>query len=82
MLILTRHFGKTVMIGDEVTVTVLGMRGNQVRLGSMRRSPLPSIEKRCMSASSSSNGAALRHGQDRLAWMRSLLFDLADFAPR
>lgn len=33
MLILTRRVGETVMIGDDVTVTVLGVKGNQVRLG-------------------------------------------------
>ena len=33
MLILTRRIGETVMVGDEVTVTVLGVKGNQVRLG-------------------------------------------------
>ena len=33
MLILMRRAGETVMIGDEVTVTVLGVKGNQVRLG-------------------------------------------------
>jgi carbon storage regulator len=33
MLILTRRVGETVMIGDEVTVTVLGVKGNQVRMG-------------------------------------------------
>ena len=33
MLILTRRVGETVMIGEEVTVTVLGVKGNQVRLG-------------------------------------------------
>ena len=33
MLILTRRVGETVMIGTEVTVTVLGVKGNQVRLG-------------------------------------------------
>ena len=33
MLILTRRVGETVMIGNEVTVTVLGVKGNQVRVG-------------------------------------------------
>ncbi len=33
MLILTRRVGETLMIGDQVTVTVLGVKGNQVRVG-------------------------------------------------
>jgi carbon storage regulator len=33
MLILTRRVGETVMIGENVTVTVLGVKGNQVRIG-------------------------------------------------
>jgi len=33
MLILTRRVGETLMVGDEVTVTVLAVKGNQVRLG-------------------------------------------------
>ena len=33
MLILTRRVGETLMIGDSVDVTVLGIRGNQVRIG-------------------------------------------------
>jgi carbon storage regulator len=33
MLILTRKTGEAICIGDNVTVTVLGVKGNQVRLG-------------------------------------------------
>ncbi len=33
MLILTRKVGETLMIGDEVNITVLEIRGNQVRIG-------------------------------------------------
>ena len=33
MLILTRRVGESLMIGDEVTVTVLGVKGSQVRIG-------------------------------------------------
>ncbi len=33
MLILTRRVGEAIMIGDDVNVCVLGIRGNQVRIG-------------------------------------------------
>lgn len=33
MLILTRRVGESLMVGDEVTITVLGVKGNQVRIG-------------------------------------------------
>jgi carbon storage regulator len=33
MLILTRRVGETIMVGDEVQITVLGVKGNQIRIG-------------------------------------------------
>ena len=33
MLILTRRVGESVVIGDEIAVTILGVKGNQVRVG-------------------------------------------------
>ncbi len=33
MLILTRRVGETLMIGEQVSVTILGVKGNQVRIG-------------------------------------------------
>lgn len=33
MLILTRRVGETIMVGDDIRVTVLGVKGNQVRVG-------------------------------------------------
>ena len=33
MLILTRRVGETLVIGDDVNVTVLGVKGNQIRIG-------------------------------------------------
>lgn len=33
MLILTRRTGETIMVGDDITVTVLDIKSNQVRIG-------------------------------------------------
>lgn len=41
MLILTRRTGETINIGDDVQITVLGVRGNQVRLGLIAPKEIP-----------------------------------------
>jgi carbon storage regulator len=41
MLILTRRVGETVMIGDGITVTVLEVKGNQIRLGIQAPKEIP-----------------------------------------
>ena len=59
MLILTRRVGETVMIGNEVTVTVLGVKGNQVRIGINAPKTSPCIAKRSSSASRQSAQTAI-----------------------
>ena len=54
MLILTRRVGETVMIGDDVTITVLGVKGNQVRVGINAPKMSLCIAKKSTSASSAS----------------------------
>ncbi len=51
MLILTRRVGETLMIGDEVTVTVLGVKGNRYVLALMPLKKSPCIVKRSTSVS-------------------------------
>ena len=52
MLILTRRVGETVMIGEDVTVTVLRVKGNQVRLGVNAPKTSPCSARRSQTASS------------------------------
>lgn len=64
MLILTRRVGETVMIGDDVTVTVLGVKGNQVRVGVNAPKEVPvhreEIYERIRHETDAANAAAKR----------------------
>lgn len=41
MLILTRRVGETIRIGDNIEITVLGVNGNQVKIGTNAPKDLP-----------------------------------------
>ena len=58
MLILTRRVGETLMIGDSVSVTVLGVKGTRCESASMRPRTWQCIAKRSTSASSANTKAA------------------------
>ena len=62
MLILTRRVGETLMVGDNVTVTVLGVKGNQVRIGVNAPKDVPvhreEIYQRIQREKSGENGGA------------------------
>jgi carbon storage regulator len=45
MLILTRRVGETLMIGDEITVTVLEVKGTQIRLGIQAAKEIPVLRE-------------------------------------
>jgi carbon storage regulator len=71
MLILTRRTGETVMIGDEVTLTVLGVKGNQVRIGinapktvPVHREEIYERIKRAMSGGEPNGNIAQDNAQD------------------
>jgi carbon storage regulator len=65
MLILTRRVGETVMIGNDVTVTVLGVKGNQVRVGVNAPKEVAvhreEIYERIKREEQAAGGAALKH---------------------
>ena len=59
MLILTRRIGETVIIGDNVDITVLGVKGNQVRIGVKAPRKSPCTAKKSTTASATNKTARL-----------------------
>lgn len=61
MLILTRRTGETVMVGDDISITVLGVKGSQVRVGIKAPRDVPvhreEIYERIKQEARSANGA-------------------------
>ena len=79
MLILTRRVGETLMIGDDVTVTVLGVKGNQVRIGvnapkeiSVHREEIYERIKREQEQQSQGKSPAIEPLRQRQRYSRSL----------
>lgn len=67
MLILTRRVGETVMIGNDVTVTVLGVKGNQVRIGCVAPKDVPVHREEIYEKISRENGGRVGVGERRNA---------------
>lgn len=63
MLILTRRCGETIQIGDDVTVTVLGVKGNQVRIGVNAPKETPVHREEIAERIKAQNGGQLLVGQ-------------------
>jgi carbon storage regulator len=60
MLILTRRVGESVVIGEDVTVTVLGVKGNQVRIGINAPKHVAVTAKKSSNASRAARGRRRR----------------------
>ncbi len=61
MLILTRRAGETLMIGDNVSITVLGVKGNQVRIGLTHLKIFQYIVKKFINAFNAKKHRPLAH---------------------
>lgn len=59
MLILTRRIGETIQIGNEITVTVLGVKGNQVRLGTNAPRDMPIHREEVAARIAAENGGKI-----------------------
>lgn len=60
MLILTRHLGKTVMIGDAIEVCVLGVKGMQVRIGIEAPKDVVVLRQELVGRSEAERGGVMR----------------------
>ena len=76
MLILTRRVGESLMIGDDVTITVLGVKGNQVRIGVDAPKEVAvhreEILNRIENAAARGSGRRLENSGEVAEWLKAL----------
>lgn len=63
MLIVTRRSGEAIVIGDDITVTVLGIKGNQVRVGIAAPKDVPVHREEVAERIAAQNGGVVGVGQ-------------------
>jgi carbon storage regulator len=81
MLVLTRRKGERLLIGDDIEITVIEVKGDGVRIGVEAPKGIRILRQEVVAAVSEANVAAAQSGPDAAATLASLLAPLAPSVP-